>query len=165
MKKNAYFLMFFAAAMLVGFGTRPLLAEGIQDGSKIKMTYSLTADGKPVENVQDNQTIEFILGKDPIMPGLAKGIMGLNAGDKKHLSLSADEAFGPIDPEALVEVAKTQLPKEEIQVGMIFSTEGPEGETMHAIVKEIKEETVLMDFNHPLAGKAIELDVEILEVS
>ena len=137
----------------------------IDKGKKVRLNYTMKADGHVVDSTQGKEPLEFVYGSQPIMPGLAKGLKGLKVGDHKQLSIPAAEGFGPVNPSAVLEVPKANFPNQEIKPGMVFTTSGKDGRPLRGTVKELHGEKILMDFNHPLAGKALEIDIDILEIT
>ena len=146
----------------------PAFAKGaamIEDGSKVKMHFKLMANGELVDSTFEREPMEFTYGTDPLMPGLKDEVKGMKAGDKKSFKLGPEQGFGPHDPRGIVEVPKDRFPQGDLKEGMVVGSKGPDGKPLRAMVKEIKEEVVILDFNHPLAGQELEIEVEILEVA
>ena len=138
----------------------------IADGKKVKMNYTMKVGGDIVESSLNRKPFEFVWGAGAVMPGLEQGVKGLKAGDRKQLTIPPKEGFGEIDPKAVVEIPRTRFPQgDNIKAGMVYSIPSKSGIPLKGIVKEVKGENVLLDFNHPLAGKQLQLDVEILEVA
>jgi FKBP-type peptidyl-prolyl cis-trans isomerase SlyD len=137
----------------------------VAPGKKVKIHYTMKSDGKVVGSSHEKGPVDFVDGKDPMMPGIEKAIQGLKAGDKKSIKIPPQDAFGTVDPQAMAEFPKTRFPEKDLQVGMVFTSQNKDGKPMTGTVKEVKAETVVLDFNHPLAGKTLEVDVEVLEVS
>ena len=137
----------------------------ISDNKLVKLHYKGTLDdGSVFDSSEGREPLEFISGVGMIIPGLEKGIKGLKVGDKKQVKVSADEAYGPVMPEAVQEVPKSQFPEDlKLEVGMQLAAQGPQG-TIPVVIKEIGDETVKVDFNHPLAGKDLTFDVEVIDV-
>lgn len=122
------------------------------------------SDGSVFDSSEGKDALEFIFGTGMIIPGLEEGLEGLKATDKKTVEIGFEKAYGPVRDEARQEVPKTQLPADvPLEVGMQLAAQGPHG-AMPVTVAEIKEETVVMDFNHPLAGKDLTFEVEVVEV-
>ncbi|MBN1688445.1 MAG: FKBP-type peptidyl-prolyl cis-trans isomerase [Candidatus Omnitrophica bacterium] len=136
----------------------------IQDGSKIKLHYTLKIDDEIVDSTVDQDPIEFDFGAPGLLPSFQENIRGLAAGDQKSFKIQSEDAFGPRDPNAIVEVPREKLPPGEIKEGMVFSNEN-EGHPVFGLVLEVKDNVVVLDFNHPFAGKDLQFDVSILEVS
>ncbi len=135
----------------------------IENGKKIKINYTLTVDGEMIDSSQDRGPLEYEHGAHQIIPGLEKKLTGLKAGDVAHVDVVAEEAYGPFLQEAVLDLPRTNLP-EQLEVGMLLQGEGEQGQPLRGIIKEIFEDRARVDFNHPLAGKNLHFDIEILEV-
>jgi FKBP-type peptidyl-prolyl cis-trans isomerase SlyD len=115
-------------------------------------------DGKAEE-------ISFCMGGGAMPPGLEEALMGMKVDDTKVINLSADQAYGELDDELLMEVPRSDFgPEVELRPGLVFETENEDGEVVYFIVQEVRPETVLIDFNHPLAGKDLEVSFTIRQV-
>jgi FKBP-type peptidyl-prolyl cis-trans isomerase SlyD len=115
-------------------------------------------DGKP-------EAISFCMGLGTMPPGLEEALMGLEENDHKVINLSAEQAYGQFDEELLMEVPRADFPPEvDLRAGLVFETENEEGQPVFFIVKEVRPESVLIDFNHPLAGKNLEVSFTIRQV-
>jgi FKBP-type peptidyl-prolyl cis-trans isomerase SlyD len=88
----------------------------------------------------------------------------MSVGSEKKVTVKPEDGYGPVKPEAFQEVPKDKLPPEALKVGTVLSARGPDGQTVPVRVHEIKEDTVVMDFNHPLAGKTLFFDIKVTEV-
>ncbi|MBZ0168315.1 FKBP-type peptidyl-prolyl cis-trans isomerase SlyD [Candidatus Methylomirabilis lanthanidiphila] len=138
---------------------------GIQNGSTVQLEYRLSDEkGTVLDTNEGGDPLVYIHGEGQIIPGLEKALGGLRVGDTKHVVVSVDEAYGPIRPEAFVEVPKERIPEKSQTVGAHLMAQGQNGQTRHAFVKEIKEKTVVLDTNHPLAGKALTFDVKVVGI-
>ncbi|NQZ84514.1 MAG: peptidylprolyl isomerase [Nanoarchaeales archaeon] len=123
------------------------------------------SDGTVFDSSEGKDALEFIFGSGMIIPGLEEGLEGLKTGDKKTVEIGFEKAYGPVQEQAKQEVPRAQLPKDiPLTVGMQLAAQGPQGQPMPVTVIELKEETVVMDFNHPLAGKDLVFEVEVVEV-
>jgi len=131
----------------------------------VKMNYKGTlTDGSVFDSSEGREPLEFVFGMGMIIPGLEKGIEGLKTGDKKTVEIKSEEAYGPRMDEAMQEVPRDQLPKDvELKEGMQLAAQGPQG-VIPVVISEVKEDSVIVDFNHPLAGKDLVFEVEITEV-
>jgi FKBP-type peptidyl-prolyl cis-trans isomerase SlyD len=115
-------------------------------------------DGQPEE-------ISFCMGWGAMPPGLEEALLGLDVSDRKTVSLTAEEAYGAFDDELLMEVPRSDFaPEVELRPGLVFETENEDGQTVFFIVQEVRSETVLIDFNHPLAGKDLTVSFTIRQV-
>jgi len=132
----------------------------------VAFDYCLTLDsGEEVDKSPEGQPLGFITGAGQIIPGLEKEMMGMTAGDSVKISVEPEDAYGPVNLQLFQEVKREQFPADmEIQPGMTFQSQGPQG-PMIINVKELKDEnTVVIDLNHPLAGKKLNFDVNIVDV-
>ena len=137
----------------------------ISENKLVKINYKGTLDnGTVFDSSEGKDPLEFIFGVGMIIPGLENGIKGLKKGDKKTIKIESKDAYGDINESAVQEVPKTQFPKEiKLEVGMELAAQGPNG-VIPVKVKEIKDDLVVVDFNHPLAGKNLNFDIEVIEV-
>jgi len=137
----------------------------IGNGSTVKLEYTLTDDkGTLLDTNKEKEPLVYTHGQGQIIPGLEKALIGLRTGDAKHVVIRPEEAYGPIRPEAVVEVPKERIPEKLHTVGAHLTAQNKDGQPMYAFVKEVKEKTVVLDTNHPLAGKVLTFDVKIIEV-
>lgn len=145
---------------------RTLEASGvIQDGKKVKFDYTLRVDKEEIDTSIGKQPLEYIQGDGTIIKGLASQLEGLRAGDSKKITVKPKDAYGEIDPNAIVEVPKSYFPDNfNPQIGSVIPMPDRNGRPIPAVVKEIKEDSIILDFNHPLAGKTLEFDVKIISV-
>jgi FKBP-type peptidyl-prolyl cis-trans isomerase SlyD len=138
----------------------------IADKLFVAFDYKLTLDsGQEVDSSSEGQPLGIITGSGQVIPGLEKAMMGMTVGDSLKVSFEPEDAYGQVNPELFQEVPRNQFPGDmELQPGMTFQTQGPQG-PMVINIKEIKDEnTVVIDLNHPLTGKKLHFDVNIVEV-
>jgi FKBP-type peptidyl-prolyl cis-trans isomerase 2 len=108
--------------------------------------------------------IEFVIGQGQLIPGFENGILGLSPGDKKTIEIEAVEAYGEYRDELLVTVPKSNAPQ-GVQVGQSLQANMQNGEMVTFMVREVNDDNVIVDANHPLAGQTLLFDIEILEVA
>lgn len=137
----------------------------IENNKLVKIHYKGTLEnGEVFDSSEGKDALEFVFGMGMIIPGLEKGIKGLKTGDKKTVNIVATEAYGPRMDEAMQDVPKDQFPGDvELKVGMQLAAQGPQG-TIPVSIVEINGDMIKVDFNHPLAGKDLTFDVEVVEV-
>tara|TARA_Y100000592_G_C5436198_1_gene300875 strand:- start:124 stop:645 length:522 start_codon:yes stop_codon:yes gene_type:complete len=140
-------------------------------GDKVSVHYVATFDdGKQFDSSYDRkQTIDIIIGEGKLLSGFETAIEGMEVGTKKLIHLEASEAYGEVDPNAKTELPKTTFPEnfvENIQVGTVLplSTKEFPDRAFPATATEVKEDTIVFDLNHPLAGKAVNFDIELVTV-
>ena len=136
----------------------------IKKGSKVKVHYTgKLANGKVFDTSVEKDPLEVVVGHSGLIKGFEEGLIGMKEGEKKTIELIPEDAYGQLIEGRTQEVEKSALP-EEIQVGMALQANGEVG-TMVVTVKEIKEETVVLDANHPLAGKDLIFELDVVEVT
>ncbi len=137
----------------------------IKTGSVVSFEYTLSDDnGKVLESNRGEEPVTYRHGEHQIIPGLEKALSGMDVNDEKKICVQPEDAYGPVNPEGFKEVARTEIPAVELQVGTMLHARGPKGEDFSVRVHEIKPETVILDLNHPLAGKTLNFDVKILSI-
>jgi len=137
----------------------------IQDGSLVSIEYTLTDDsGNVLDSNVGKEPLTYVQGGGQIVRGLEKELTGLKVGERKKIHVSPEEGYGPIDPKAMQEIPKDKIPADAQKVGALLMTKGPQGEGITMRVQEVKDHTVVVDFNHPLAGKALNFDVKVLDI-
>ncbi|MGY5847341.1 FKBP-type peptidyl-prolyl cis-trans isomerase [Salegentibacter sp. HM20] len=135
------------------------------DTVKVHYTGKLT-DGQVFDSsVERGEPIEFTLGQGQLIPGFEKGLIDMQVSEKKTINIPKEEAYGEPREELIQEVPKSQLPEEiKPEVGMGLVSKSPDGREMNLVVKEVKEESIVVDGNHPLAGKDLVFDLEVVEI-
>jgi FKBP-type peptidyl-prolyl cis-trans isomerase SlyD len=138
----------------------------IEEGSTVELEYTLKDEAGTVLDSYKGQTpLTFTQGEAHLVPGLEKQLVGMHVGEQKHVILKPDEAYGPADPSAQTEVPKELLPPEGLTVGARLMARSSTGEQRPVTVKEIKDKTVVLDLNHPLAGKTLVFEIKVLGVA
>lgn len=130
----------------------------------ISFHYTLTdQNGKQLDSSRGVQPLTFLSGMGQIIPGLEKVLLGMKTGDKQVINVVHQEAYGVFDQSLVHKVSRTQLPVQEIKLGDVFAT--GEGESYREVmVVDMTDEFVILDGNHPLAGKDLIFDVEITTI-
>jgi FKBP-type peptidyl-prolyl cis-trans isomerase SlyD len=136
----------------------------IKDGSLVSLELTLSdSSGKLIESNKGQQPLQYTQGTGTVLPALEKQLTGLKAGDTKQIVLKPEDAYGPVNPDAFHEFPKANIPPESLKVGAQL-TATRDGQTYPVRIHEIKENTVVVDFNHPLAGVTLSFDVKIVSV-
>jgi FKBP-type peptidyl-prolyl cis-trans isomerase SlyD len=132
----------------------------IKKDSKVKINYSLKVDGNIVDSSDGKDPLSFVMGSGQMVRAVEKHLEGLGPGDSRVVTLTPEEGFGPRDPEAILKVPRDSFQNaESLEVGTIVAGK-TEGKTFHASIQSLDEETVVLDLNHPLAGKTLEFNIE-----
>ena len=135
--------------------------------SKVKVHYTgKLANGEVFDTSDGKEPIEFTLGQGQLIPGFEKGLIDMKLNEKKTINMTKDDAYGEVNETLIQEVKKTDLPQDmEPKVGMGLVSKSPEGQEINLMVVEVKEETIVIDGNHPLAGRDLIFDLEVLEIT
>ncbi|MDE1191707.1 MAG: FKBP-type peptidyl-prolyl cis-trans isomerase [Arachidicoccus sp.] len=109
--------------------------------------------------------LEFEVGSGQVIPGFDDGVTGLEIGEKRTVQIPAEQAYGPVEEEQIVEFPKDQFPPDMTpEVGMPLQMSNNQGQTFQVVVKEVKDDVVILDANHPLAGKDLIFDIELVDI-
>ena len=134
----------------------------IEKGTVVAMHYDLKdVNGKLIESTKNSMPLEFITGHNNILPKLDEKVMGSNIGDKFSLTLTAKDAYGEHNETNIKDIEKSGFPDGvELKIGMSFMADMGNGQ-MPFIIKEVNDDKVKIDFNHPMAGQELTFDVEV----
>ena len=168
-------VMLVVAAVLV-VGAAPVIADdkpassseslAIANGSSVDIEYTLTDEaGQVIDSNKGDKPLTYTQGKKQLLSGLEKELDGMHAGEEKKVKVTPENGYGYPDPRAVMEVAKETMPEGALEVGTQLIGRGPKGEVRPVTVKEIKEKTVVLDLNHPLAGKTLFFAIKVLGVT
>lgn len=134
------------------------------DTVRIHYTGTLT-DGSQFDSSVGREPLEFTIGSGQIIPGLEKEIAGMKVGDRNTVTVPADEAYGPHRQEGVQEVPRSDIPANiDLAVGTQLQAMTPDGRQMNLTVTGLTDEAVTLDANHPLAGKDLVFEVELVEI-
>jgi FKBP-type peptidyl-prolyl cis-trans isomerase SlyD len=138
------------------------MTEKVGDNHVVTLDYTLIVEEEILESTTDGEPIEFIQGIGQIIPGLENALYDLKVGEKKTVTIEPGEAYGDYDPESLEIVRKEEFSEEiPLDVGTFLDLTDDEGDVLSAQIIEADEDTVTLDFNHPLAGKTLTFEVTV----
>ncbi|MCA9779671.1 MAG: FKBP-type peptidyl-prolyl cis-trans isomerase [Candidatus Eremiobacteraeota bacterium] len=141
------------------------VAEAIAEDSKVTTEFTLKLqDGTVVATTEGKEPVTFQMGSKAMMPAVQSQIVGMEEGQTKTLTLGPEQAFGQSNPEAIKEIDTEKIPVELRKVGQALSLSGQDGKPIQARVVEIGEEKSKLDFNHPLAGRTVVVELKIIKV-
>ncbi|MEC7277048.1 MAG: peptidylprolyl isomerase [Bdellovibrionota bacterium] len=141
--------------------------QQIQNDHVVEINFTLTnGNNEVLDSTEKTAPLAYIQGKGNIIAGLEKEILGKAVGDKFKVSLKAEEAYGLHQEDLIQAVPKENFGKEaeNIQVGMQFQVQNPDGQVLVVMATEIRENEVVLDGNHPLAGMDLTFDVEVASI-
>lgn len=142
----------------------------VEQNKMVGVDYTLTVDGQIADRSQPGQPLEFIFGTGMLLPKFEEAIEGREPGEKVAFTLEPKDGYGELIPEAIVDLPKNifmvdgKLAEDILFVGSQVPMSDAQGNRMTGIVKEVSEESVKMDFNHPMAGKTLNFEVEVVSV-
>jgi len=139
----------------------------IQPDSEVVLHCSITLkDGTVAENTFDDEPIRIVMGnEDVLISGLQLALYGLKVGDRESIIIDAEDAFGSTNDEAIQDMPLSDFPEDmKLEVGQIIAFSTPDGDEIPGAILELNDETVKVDFNHPLAGHEIRFEAEILDI-
>ena len=135
-------------------------------GDTVRIHYSgKLDDGTLFDSSAGREPLEFALGGGQVIPGFDQAVQGMALGESKSVRIPAEEAYGPRHEQLIQEVPKSALP-DDIQpaVGMPLQAQGADGQVVQLVVVAVTEESITVDGNHPLAGQALNFDIELVEI-
>jgi FKBP-type peptidyl-prolyl cis-trans isomerase SlyD len=137
----------------------------VADGLVVSMDYTLRADdeeGEVLDTSVGKQPLQFMQGSGQIIPGLERELYGLTVGDEKDVVVEPADGYGEFDPEAFAEVPLNAFPEGmSVEPGVGLTVNDDSGHTYDAYVSEVREDSAMLDFNHPLAGQTLCFSVKI----
>ncbi len=141
--------------------------QQVKKGDKIKVHYhgKLTS-GETFDSSAGREPLEFEVGSGMVIKGFDEGVTGMSVGEKKTINIPYDEAYGPRNPEMVIDMPKERFPTDmELELGMPLMMSDGQGQQFQVTIVEIKDASVMLDANHPLAGQDLIFDLELVEIS
>ena len=138
----------------------------IKDGDTVRIHYTGTLlDGTVFDSSDGRDPLEFVVGSGQIIPGLDVALPGMTEGEKKKVNIACADAYGPLNPALRQGVPRDAIPEDiPLEVGLQLQMQTPQGQPMPVMVVEVGEEEVMLDANHPLAGKDLIFDFEVVSI-
>lgn len=136
----------------------------MKQGDKVKVNYTGTLnDGSVFDTSEGKQPLEFVIGSQMVIPGFENAIKELEVGEKTKAHLSVEEAYGQHNPQLIQEVPVSNIPQ-GAEIGAQLQGQTQDGQPFIAVVTEINESVAKVDLNHPLAGKELNFEIEVVDV-
>jgi len=137
-----------------------------KNGSLVKVHYTgKLDDGTQFDSSAGGNPLEFTVGKGEVIPGFEEAIVGMNVGDKKTVEISPEQAYGDHRDDRVLQMEKEKLPDNiDPQVGIRLQAKQPDDSVITFTVTDVSKDTVTLDANHPLAGKNLVFDIELVDV-
>lgn len=137
----------------------------IKEGSEVGIEYTLTLnDGTVADSNVGQEPLVYTQGGGQILPALEQALEGLAPGDSKQVDLEAAEGYGEVNPQAYQNVPIDQIPEQSREVGAVLIASSPDGRQQQIRIHEVQDDAVVVDFNHPLAGKDLSFAIKVVSV-
>lgn len=139
----------------------------VKSGDTVKVHYhGKLVDGTTFDSSEGREPLEFEVGAGMMIPGFDSGVLGMVTGDKKTLVIPAEDAYGPVQDEMFMEFPIDRFPPDiKPETGMALNMTDGQGQQFPVVIADVKEEVVILDANHPLAGKELVFDIELMEIA
>lgn len=139
----------------------------VKSGDTVKVHYhGRLTDGTTFDSSEGRSPLEFEVGAGMMIPGFDSGVLGMTVGEKKTLNIPAAEAYGDVQEDMFMEFPMDRFPPDmKPEVGMALNMSDGRGQQFPVVIAEVKEEVVILDANHPLAGQDLIFDIELMEIA
>ena len=140
--------------------------QQVQNGDKVKVHYhGKLRNGETFDSSQGREPLEFTVGGGQVIKGFDEGVKGMQVGDKRTVEIGVGDAYGEKNEDMIIEFPKEQFPPDmNPEAGMQLMMNNGQGQQFPVVIKEVREESVLLDANHPLAGEDLIFDIELVEI-
>ena len=136
-------------------------------GDTVRIHYTGTLDdGTQFDSSSGREPLQFTLGSGQVIPGFEKAVEGMAVGDSKSVNIPPEQAYGPRHEQMIQEVPKTALPNDlEPVEGMALQAQGQDGKVINLTVTAVQDDSITVDGNHPLAGQALNFDIQLVDIA
>ncbi|MBK1706123.1 FKBP-type peptidyl-prolyl cis-trans isomerase [Halochromatium glycolicum] len=136
-------------------------------GDTVKVHYTGTlTDGTQFDSSRGQEPLEFTLGQNQMIGGFEEAVVGMSQGENKTVTIPSTEAYGERNESMVQQVPRSAIPPEiELAPGLMLQAQGPDGETLRFTVADFDDESVTVDGNHPLAGRDLVFELELVEIA
>jgi FKBP-type peptidyl-prolyl cis-trans isomerase 2 len=141
--------------------------QQVKTGDTVKVHYhGRLTDGTTFDSSEGREPLEFEVGSGMVIKGFDDGLVGMSVGEKKTVEIPVDDAYGAADPQMVMEFPIDRFPQDmKPEVGMQLTMTNESGQNFPVVIAEVKDDTVLLDGNHPLAGEDLVFDLELVEIA
>ena len=139
----------------------------VKNGDTVRIHYTGTlTDGSVFDSSEGRDPLQFTAGAGQVIPGMDEEMAGMKVGEKKTLNIPCDKAYGPINPAARQSIPREGIPDDiPLEIGTQLQMQAPDGQVLPVTVVEVDEATVTLDANHPLAGKDLNFEIELVSIN
>ena len=140
--------------------------QQVQSGDTVRVHYhGRLTDGTTFDSSEGRDPLEFQVGSGMVIAGFVNGVMGMSVGDKKTVNIGVEDAYGPKNPEMIIEFPRVQVPEGmPLEKGMRLNLNNSAGQVVPVVITEVSDEAIMLDANHPLAGEDLVFDIELVEI-
>jgi peptidylprolyl isomerase len=140
--------------------------QQVKSGDTVKVHYhGKLTDGTTFDSSEGREPLEFEVGSGSVIAGFDTGVTGMQVGEKKTVNIPVDEAYGQKQEDLLMEFPLDRFPSDmQPEVGMQLNMSNGEGQNFPVVIQEVREDSVVLDANHPLAGEDLTFDLELVEI-
>jgi peptidylprolyl isomerase len=148
-------------------GTEAHTVAQAKNGDTVKIHYTgKLGDGTTFDTSADRDPLEFKLGQGEVIPGFEEAVVGMEPGESKSIQIAAEDAYGPHHDELVTAVGREKFPPDmNVQVGQQLELQSTDGRRRVVMVTDVTDSSVTLDANHPLAGKDLTFDIELVEIA
>ncbi len=141
--------------------------QQVKKGDTIKVHYhGKLVDGTTFDSSEGREPLEFEVGSGMVIPGFDEGVTGMSIGEKKTVLIPAEEAYGPKQEDMVMEFPRDRFPADMVpEKGMQLNMSNGEGQNFPVVIVEVKDDVVILDANHPLAGQDLTFDLELVAIN
>ena len=134
-------------------------------GSKVKVHYTgILSDGSVFDSSEGREPLEFTIGNGEIIPGFENAVKDMKLNQEKAVKINPKEAYGEKNEQLIISVPRDKFPP-QIEVGGRLVLKGPQGQNIPAVVSEVKNDNVIIDLNHPLAGRELNFKIKVVAIN
>jgi FKBP-type peptidyl-prolyl cis-trans isomerase 2 len=140
--------------------------QQVKSGDTVRVHYhGKLTDGTTFDSSEGREPLEFEVGSGNVIAGFDSGVTGMQVGEKKTVNIPVDEAYGQIQDDLLMEFPLDRFPSDmKPEVGMQLNMSNGAGQNFPVVIREVREDSVVLDANHPLAGEDLTFDLELVEI-
>ncbi len=140
--------------------------QQVKNGDTVRVHYhGKLDDGSTFDSSQGRDPLEFVVGSGQVIKGFDQALVDMKVGDKKNVHIPVDQAYGHHNSEMVMEYPRKDFPEDmEPQLGMELSLSDAQGQVFPVVISEIREDSVILDANHPLAGKDLHFEIELVSI-
>ena len=139
----------------------------VSDKNNISVHYTgKLKDGKVFDSSDGREPLSFVVGEGNMIPGFEKGVLGMELNEKKTIEITYDQAYGEIRKDLFHEVSKDNLPQDlKPEIGMQLQSSSKDGSVLNVTIIKVNDNSVTIDANHPLAGKDLYFDIQVVQIN